>query len=100
MFDRGHAGPAMHRQGGLDRSSEMLRTDPQQIIARSKAQSASECSAIEMRTSSLRKNLEVEQLLSFLRVGSGCALGFRRRFWRSDRPNIYAATNFGMRIRL
>jgi hypothetical protein len=26
--------------------------------------------------------------------------GFRRRLWRSDRPIIYAATNFGMRIRL
>jgi hypothetical protein len=51
-------------------------------------------------SSSLRKNLEVERLFSFLRVGSGCALGFRRRLWRSDRLIIYAATNFGMRIRL
>jgi hypothetical protein len=31
-------------------------------------------------TSSLRKNLEVEPLLSFLMVGSGCALAFGGRF--------------------
>ena len=52
------------------------------------------------RSSSLRKNLEVERLLSFLRVGSAVRLAFDGDFGASDRSIIYVATNFGMRIRL